>query len=79
MRVIRRQLRKKLPDNYLFKFIKIPFTDSEKNYISKCIKQQNSDYCYQLTVAQWETLKKIEKKHGIGWIETYEKSFKKRL
>lgn len=74
MKLIRRRLRKKLPYNYLYKFYDIPFTEEEKRYINKCLKQQK-DNCYQLTVGQWETLKKIEKKYGIGWIEAYEKSF----
>jgi hypothetical protein len=77
MKLIRRRLRKLLPYNYLLKFNDVPFSERDKAFILNCLKQQQ-DNCYQLTVAQWEILRQIEKKYGVGWINAYERSFRKK-
>ena len=39
---------------------------------------QERENVSQLTSSQWDILKKIERDHGLGWIEKYETTFKRK-
>lgn len=52
---------KRLPQNYLEKYLGIDLNKADYEFIVGCINHQR--YHFQLNNIQWEVIKKIEKKY----------------
>jgi hypothetical protein len=53
--------RKRLPYNYLEKYLNVTLSKSDYDFIAGCLNHQK--YYFQLNNVQWEIIKKIEKKY----------------